>query len=91
MTSHFEIEPVDLRTFRVRLMDAGTERVVSIPQDMLTDPILGADPVRLVHRSFDFLLEREPATSILRSFSLDVIAHYFPEYPAEIRRRLSAG
>ncbi len=38
--------------------------------------------------SFEFLLEREPATSILREFSLDVISRYFPGYPAEIRARL---
>jgi len=40
----------------------------------------------LVRRSFEFLLAREPATSILRRFSLEQIGDYFPEYPAEIRR-----
>jgi hypothetical protein len=39
-----------------------------------------------VRRSFDFLLEREPSTSILSSFSLEQIGHYFPEYPAVIGR-----
>ncbi len=34
----------------------------------------------LVRRSFDFLLERERAGSILASFELSVIARYFPEY-----------
>jgi hypothetical protein len=34
----------------------------------------------LVRRSFDFLLEREPASSILRTFDLSVIGRYFPEY-----------
>jgi len=34
----------------------------------------------LVSRSFDFLLERESNTSILRSFDLPVIGRYFPEY-----------
>lgn len=34
----------------------------------------------LVSRSFEFLLEREPATSILRRFDLSVIQRYFPEY-----------
>lgn len=34
----------------------------------------------LVRRSFEFLLEREPATSILRRFDLSVIETYFPEY-----------
>jgi hypothetical protein len=35
---------------------------------------------QLVEKSFEFLLEREPNTSILRSFDLSVIARYFPEY-----------
>jgi hypothetical protein len=43
----------------------------------------------VVRESFNFLLEREPATSILREFSLYDIARYFPEFPDELRRRLS--
>ena len=42
------------------------------------------DPHALVDRSFRFLLAREPAASILRSFELIEIARYFPEYEAEI-------
>jgi hypothetical protein len=40
----------------------------------------------LVARSFAFLLEREPPSSILRTFDLSVISRYFPEYDQEIRR-----
>ena len=40
----------------------------------------------LVRRSFEFLLEREPASSILASFELSVIARYFPEYERAFRR-----
>ena len=43
---------------------------------------------QLVQRSFDFLLERESNTSILRSFDLPVIGRYFPEYEGTIRRML---
>lgn len=39
----------------------------------------------LVHKSFEFLLERESNTSILRSFDLSVISRYFPEYESTIR------
>jgi hypothetical protein len=46
------------------------------------------DPDRLVEESFKFLLEREPKEAILGRFDLMVIARYFPEYEAEIRRRL---
>ena len=48
-------------------------------------------PGELVRASFEFLLEREPATSILREFSLDVISQYFPGYPAQIRARLGSS
>jgi hypothetical protein len=43
------------------------------------------EPVRLVSASFAFLLEREPPSSILRSFDLMVIGRYFPEYEDVIR------
>jgi hypothetical protein len=47
----------------------------------------GGRPVEdLVRRSFDFLLEREPATSILRSFELSAIQRYFPEFDQDFRR-----
>lgn len=39
----------------------------------------------LVKASFNFLLDRESNTSILRSFDLSVIERYFPEYPQAIR------
>ena len=48
-----------------------------------------ADVERLVYETFDFLLEREPKESILRSFDLSVVSGYFPEYEHEIRSRLA--
>ena len=38
----------------------------------------------LLRFSFLFLLEREPNTSILSEFKIDVIGHYFPEYKRKI-------
>ena len=43
-------------------------------------------PEAFVTRCFEFLLEREPKESILRTFDIDVIATYFPEFPEEIAR-----
>ena len=34
----------------------------------------------LLERSFQFLLEREPNTSILSQFKIEVISQYFPDY-----------
>jgi hypothetical protein len=47
-----------------------------------------ASPEALVRESFRFLLEREPKESILRSFDLTVIGHYFPAYEHQIAGRL---
>jgi hypothetical protein len=46
----------------------------------------GGTPEGLVRRSFEFLLEREPKESILKSFALPDIGRYFPEYEREIRK-----
>lgn len=48
----------------------------------------GAEVEQLVEASFRFLLEHEPREAILRRFQLPVIGRYFPEYAAEIGRRL---
>ena len=48
----------------------------------------GVSAERLIEESFRLLLEREPKESILRSFALPVIETYFPEYRAELQRRL---
>jgi hypothetical protein len=44
-----------------------------------------ADVGDLVRRSFDFLLEREPPSSILPRFDLSVIQRYFPEYDQQFK------
>ena len=61
-------------THRVRVSRAERERYES------------EDVADLVTRSFEFLVAREPNTSILREFDLSTIERYFPEYAPEIRR-----
>ena len=48
----------------------------------------GRSTEELLRVSFQFLLERESNTSILASFDLPLISHYFPEYERDIRARL---
>ena len=68
---------------------AATEHRVTVPPGMVDDlGLAGTDEATLVQESFAFLLEREPATSILRQFELTVIGDYFPEYDREMARRL---
>lgn len=67
-----------------------TNHVVTVPAGLAKElGVPGVDLAHLVRTSFEFLLEREPPSSIMRSFSLDVIEQYFPEYRGEMSRRLA--
>jgi hypothetical protein len=90
-TGRIDITPLDAQGYAVTLQHAGTttSHQVRVPPALISDLGLGAnDGERLVRMSFEFLLEREPATAILSSFDLDVIGRYFPEYLATMRRQL---
>ena len=65
-----------------------THDVTVTPEDVVRYAP-GSTPERLLEASFKFLLEREPASSILSRFALPVIERYFPEYPRVIRERVS--
>jgi hypothetical protein len=68
----------------------GTSHLVTVPPDYLESLGLSqAPPERILEESFQFLLEHEPNTSILREFSLPVIERYFAAYPGELKRRLA--
>lgn len=87
-----EINALSPREFRVQVRQGGRETThrVSVPERLDQGPALDEDDLeRIVRVSFEFLLEREPAMSILAQFSLSDITRYFPEYPRELARRLS--
>jgi hypothetical protein len=89
--SEIEVTPLEPGAYGVRVTegDTDTRHRVTVPPTLLDDlGIPQADPEAVVRESFAFLLEREPATSILGDFSLDAITKYFPEYPTELPRRL---
>ena len=80
------------REFRVQVREGGraTTHRVTVPERLGERLELRDDDLeRVVRESFCFLLEREPATSILAQFSLSDISRYFPEYPNDLARRLS--
>jgi hypothetical protein len=67
-----------------------TAHKVRVPAAFLDDLLLtGVDEELIVRETIDFLLEREPHTSILPDFSLDDVSRYFPEFPEELQRRLT--
>jgi len=86
-----KISPLALRVFRVEVREGQRETAhqVTVPERLGERLELRDDLERVVRESFRFLLEREPATSILAQFSLSDISRYFPEYPSELERRLS--
>ena len=64
-----------------------TTHTVTVTDQSLSD--LSDDNVtktQLLKFSFRFLLEREPNTSILSSFDINVISKYFSNYKDEVRR-----
>lgn len=81
------IQAVDDTTFNVTVEGCATttHRVTASRAyyEKLTGDRISVE--ELVHKSFEFLLERESNTSILRSFDLSVISRYFPEYESTIR------
>lgn len=89
--ARISIERIQGAEYRVTVEEHGatTSHVVTVTaQDVARYAPEGISPEQLLESSFEFLLEREPASSILRTFSLPIIERYFPEYPREIRTRL---
>jgi hypothetical protein len=84
------VKRLDDATFEVTIQDRSTTtHIVTAAPDYAEKLTQGRVSVEtLVARSFDFLLERESNSSILRSFDLPVIGRYFPEYERVIRAML---
>ncbi len=78
--------------YRVEVRDGDTQTVhdVTVDSGDLAAYAHGHGPRALLEESFRFLLEREPKEAILPRFALPVIARYFPDYPTEINRRMTA-
>ena len=70
--------------------DQLTKHVVSVTDQMLlnlTNNKISKE--ELLNFSFNFLLEREPNTSILSKFDINVISKYFPEYISKVENYCS--
>ena len=72
------------------IADRITKHVVSVTDQMLlnlTNNKISKE--ELLNFSFNFLLEREPNTSILSKFDIIVISKYFPEYISKVENYYS--
>ncbi len=76
--------------FDVTLNDASGPSFykVRMDKDFLTR--FGADykPEKVVEKSFEFLLEKEPKEAILAEFDIVEISHYYPEFVKELGKRM---
>jgi hypothetical protein len=85
-----KVQAIDDRQFKVEIdgPPATTHRVSVDPAyyTKLTGNRVSA--TTLVHKSIEFLLQRESNSSILSSFDLPVISHYYPEYERVIKSML---
>jgi hypothetical protein len=75
--------------FRVTVTEGGTVSRHNVTMSAADFERLGAPyrtPEDFIRVCFEFLLEREPKESILRSFDVSVIADYFPEFEQQISR-----
>ncbi len=80
------VNPIDDTTFEVvvKANTTTTHKVTVTPAYYEKLSGKRVSPEVLIEKSFEFLLERESNTSILRSFDLPVIGQYFPEYESVI-------
>ncbi len=91
--SEITLNRQDETTYEVELRDGdtATSHQVTVPPEMVEELGLGdVDPDTLVRESMEFLLEREPPSSVLPEFALTDIQRYFSEYYDEIRTRLGS-
>ncbi len=69
-----------------------TTHTVTVTDQSLKDlTVNNVTKTQLLKFSFNFLLDKEPNTSILLSFDINVISRYFSDYKDEVRRWCDAG
>ena len=79
--------------FQVTVADSmTTTHEVTVTDQSLTDLTENKmTKTQLLKFSFNFLLDREPNTSILSSFDINVISKYFSDYRDKVRRWCNEG
>ena len=94
MGTEIHIKAMEPEHFGVQVTegDLTTSHRVIVRDGALDDlGVGGADGERVVRETFEFLLEREPASAILPDFAVEDVARFFAEFPEELAVRLSSG
>ena len=79
--------------FEVTVAEASTTtHTVTVTDQYLNDLTdNNVTDTQLLEFSFKFLLDKEPNTSILKSFDINVISRYFTDYRDEVTRWCNEG
>ena len=83
-----KVEEKNEKEFEVVVDEDGTrtKHVVTLDDEYYKHLTKGnVTKKKLIKRSFEFLLKREPKESILSRFDLRIINTYFPEYEEKIK------
>jgi hypothetical protein len=85
-----QVEHIDENKYKVRVEQKSTTFHTVNTDPEYVEKLTGgkASTEELIRKSFEFLLEREPNTSILRSFDLSVISRYFPEFEETLIKQI---
>tara|TARA_B100000768_G_C11116111_1_gene305426 strand:- start:192 stop:458 length:267 start_codon:yes stop_codon:yes gene_type:complete len=80
------ITPKDQDRFSVTVTNSATTTHIVTISDEAHSKLTGGkiSKEKLLEKSFEFLLQREPNTSILAKFKLEVISQYFPDFGQEV-------
>ena len=84
-----QIRDADPFEFQVTVREGGSETTHHVTMARATYEKLSGGKVdarRCIEAAFEFLLEREPKESILRSFDVTVISRYFPNFEKEFSK-----
>jgi hypothetical protein len=78
----------DQNTFEVMVTTVSTTTHIVTVFDTIHDKLTNGkiSEETLLEKSFEFLLEREPNTSIMPQFEVEVISEYCPDYVGAVGR-----
>lgn len=87
-----ETKHKDSWAYQVKLSDHGAEHEYNVTLSQSDYQLWSPNqvpPQAVIKAAFEFLLEREPATSILSKFDCALIRRYFPDVDRELPKKLT--
>ena len=84
----FVVKKKDKNNFNVLISEVSCSKHEIVVSEEAHIKLTGGrlDKHALVSASVEFLLKKEPNTSILKAFDIELIGNYFPDYYEEVSR-----